>query len=468
MTQPAWIYARFSSLEQAKGHSLERQLKGAKAFIDAQGWIHSADRQMVDEGRSAYHGSNRAEGAALYDFENKARDGHFANGAVLVVESLDRLTRQGHEETVDLMRLLARNGVTVATFQDGQIYEAGQRLDLASIITIITIIVKAELNHDEIEKRQSRNLAAWGKKIEKIQDGDRKAITAMVPAWLTVNPETRTIEPHPYRVELLNQIFDWYVEGCGMVWIERELNRRREPTWTMKNNHVGNGWNTSSLHKILKWRAVLGEFEPKARLRGEKAGTSKGIVIPDYYPQVVTADKFNAAQAVRAGRQRTGGKTQHTHNNLFLGMVSCGHCGGPAYHQISSWVGQKKMARKRNGDATRYEVRKNLSYLRCNNWRRNHICDNRAAIRYEVLEKAVLAYFGNDAVETILQPDGREQKARTAIAEQERIIGLKRVQLKNAVDLLTDTPLKALAAKVTELEAEIERHEADLRAQTGI
>ena len=462
MTQPAWIYARFSSLEQAKGHSLERQLKGARALIEAQGWLYSPEREMVDEGRSAYHGSNRSVGAALYDFENKARDGHFANGAVLVVESLDRLTRQGHEETVDLMRLLARNGVTVATFQDGQIYDAGQKLDLTSIITII---VKAELNHEEIEKRQKRNLAAWGKKIESIQDGDRKAVTAMVPAWLTVNPETRQIEPHPYRVELLNQIFDWYVEGRGLVWIERELNRRREPTWTMKNNLVGNGWNSSSLHKMLKWRAVLGEFEPKARLRGAKTGTSKGIVIPDYYPQVVTADKFNAAQAVRAGRQRTGGKTQHTHNNLFLGMVSCGHCGGPAYHQISSWVGQKKMARKRNGDATRYEVRKNLSYLRCNNWRRNHICGNRVSIRYEVLERAVLDYFGHEAVETVLRPNGREQTARVEIAEHERIIGLKRGQLKNAIELLTDTPLKALAEKAAELEAEIDQLEAELQVQ---
>lgn len=462
MTQPAWIYARFSSLEQAKGHSLERQLQGARALIEARGWLYSPEREMVDEGRSAYHGGNRAVGAALYDFEMKARDGHFANGAVLVVESLDRLTRQGHEETVDLLRLLIRSGVTVATFQDGQIYDAGQKLDLASIITII---VKAELNHEEIEKRQKRNLAAWGKKIEGIQGGERKAITTMVPAWLAVNPETRQIEPQPYRVALLNQIFDWYIEGRGMVWIERELNRRKEPTWSMRNNHVGNGWNSSSLHKMLKWRAVLGEFEPKARLRGAKIGTAKGIVIPDYYPQVITADKFNAAQAVRAGRQRTGGKTQHTHNNLFLGLVSCGHCGGPAYHQISSWVGQKKMARKRNGDATRYEVRKNLSYLRCNNWRRHHICNNRVSIRYEVLERAVIDYFGDDAIETTLRPDGRARAAQVEIAEQERIVNLKRVQLSNAIDLLTETPLKALAVKAADLEAEIERLDAGIQAQ---
>lgn len=460
MSQLAWIYARFSTVEQAKGHSLERQLKGARALIKANGWLHSPERELIDEGRSAFHGANREVGAALYDFEMKAREGHFANGSVLVVESLDRLTRQGHEETVDLLRLLTRMGVTVATFQDGKVYHAGAKLDFASIITII---VKAELNHDEIEKRQKRNLAAWSKKIDGLAGGERKAITAMVPAWLTVNPETRDIKPDPYREALLNQIYDWYIEGRGMVWIERELNRRREPTWSMRNNHKANGWNTSSLHKMLTWRAVLGEYEPKSRIRGGASGISKGLVIPDYYPQVITAEKYNAAQAVRAGRLRTGGKTQHTHNNLFLGMVTCGECGGPVYHQISSWVGQRKMTRKRNGDAARYEVRTNLSYLRCNNWRRHHICKNQVAIRYEVLERAVLDYFGHDAVETILAPDARELAARAEIAEIERLIGLKRQRLSNVIQVLVDTPLKAMIVEAASLEGEIDMLEVKLR-----
>lgn len=453
MSQPAWIYARFSTLEQAKGHSLERQLKGGRALIEAKGWLYSPDRELVDEGRSAFHGANREAGAALHDFEIKAREGHFANGAVLVVESLDRLTRQGHEETVDLLRLLTRKGVTVATFQDGRIYEAGEKLDLASIITII---VKAELNHEEIEKRQKRNLAAWGKKIDGLAGGERKAITAMVPAWLTVDSQTRKIERDEYRVSLLNQIYDWYVEGRGIPWIERELNRRQEPTWSMRNNHKANGWNTSSLHKMLTSRAVLGEYEPRSRVRGQKAGASKGLVIPDYYPQVISPEKFNAAQAVRAGRRRTGGKTQHTQNNLFLGMLKCGECGGPVYHQINTWVGQKKIARKRNGDACRYEVKTNLSYLRCNNWRRNHICDNRVAIRYETLEKAVLDFFGHDAVETVLAPDARELAARGEIAEIDRLIDLKRRRLANVATVLLDTPLKAMIAEGAQLERDIE------------
>ncbi len=464
MSQPAYIYARFSSIEQAKGHSLERQLQGARLMVERNGWLHSPDREMVDEGRSAFHGINRAEGSALFDFEEKARDGHFQNGAVLVVESLDRLTRQGHEETFDLVRLLTRNGVTIATFQDGQIYEAGQRLDLASIITVI---VKGELSREEIEKRQKRILAVWEKKIQTIQDGDRKAVTSMVPAWIDVDPDTKVMSINPYRGKLLNQIYDWYIEGRGMVWIVKELNRRNEPTWTMKNNVVAKGWNSSSLHKMLTFRAVLGEYEPKARLRGQNIGESKGIVIPDYYPQAIDTHKFNQAQAVRAGRQRTGGKSTNTQNNLFVGMMRCGHCGGPAYHQINTWKGQRRKNKKRNGDPVVYESHTNLSYIRCNNWRRSHQCDNSVSIRYETLEQAVLDYFFSDAIETIIKPDAREASMKAEIAEAERQIALKKSRLENAIEALTETPLKALAQKAVEMESEIEEMERDVAQRTN-
>ncbi|HEY0315848.1 MAG TPA: recombinase family protein, partial [Sphingomonas sp.] len=86
MTLPAYIYARFSSVEQSKGSSLARQLKLGRAFIEKQKWLHSTERELIDEGRSAYHGANRAVGSALYEFEEKALAGHFANGACLVVE----------------------------------------------------------------------------------------------------------------------------------------------------------------------------------------------------------------------------------------------------------------------------------------------------------------------------------------------------------------------------------------------
>lgn len=92
MSQSAIIYARFSSTEQSKGYSLERQQTLATAFATQHGWL--VEKTITDEGRSAFRGTNRLEGSALHGFELEARNGLHA-GKVLVVENIDRLSRQG-------------------------------------------------------------------------------------------------------------------------------------------------------------------------------------------------------------------------------------------------------------------------------------------------------------------------------------------------------------------------------------
>ena len=63
MTLPAWIYARFSTNEQSKGDSVRRQLVEGRAHIERMGWIHDPAFEIVEEGKSAYHGDNRSEGS---------------------------------------------------------------------------------------------------------------------------------------------------------------------------------------------------------------------------------------------------------------------------------------------------------------------------------------------------------------------------------------------------------------------
>ncbi|WP_336965437.1 recombinase family protein [Sphingobium aquiterrae] len=41
--KPAYLYARFSSLRQKEGHSIERQLTYGRAFIEQQGWTLAAE-----------------------------------------------------------------------------------------------------------------------------------------------------------------------------------------------------------------------------------------------------------------------------------------------------------------------------------------------------------------------------------------------------------------------------------------
>ncbi|MBV2147496.1 recombinase family protein [Sphingobium sp. AS12] len=460
MTQPAWIYARFSSLEQSKGHSLERQINEGRAFIERMGWEHSDQREIVDEGKSAFHGANRSEGSLLYGFEQKAREGHFSNGAVLAVENLDRLTRQGYEEAVELLRSLTMSGVTVATWHDNQTYEANTRIDM---MKVMSIILKAELAREESEKKSIRIKASWTKKIDAAINGDRRALTKILPAWLTRDDTTHEMLINPYRAAVVNEIFDWYIEGRGLPSIVQRLNERREASWAYGIKDRGQGWNTAYLHKILTNRAVIGEFEPMSRPRSVIHEMTKGIIVQNFYPQIVTAEKFNRVQQLRAQRAKWGGQATKTMNNLLSGIAKCSTCGGAMYFESQQKVGRRTGHKLLDGSPSTYVAKTDRSYYRCNSARRGHTCTNKTRIRYETLEKSILdAMFDLAMKDSTFKPSDKVANLTIAIAELDRSIATKREQMQRGSDNLLEVFSKSLAQRVAQLEAEVDADETQL------
>jgi DNA invertase Pin-like site-specific DNA recombinase len=284
MSLSAWVYARFSSVEQSKGHSLERQLSTARAYIALKGWQHNPAQEITDEGKSAYSGDNRVEGTALAVFEARAKTGEFRHvPTVLVVENMDRLTRQGYEDALSFCNGLLTSGVSIATTMDGGFLQSGQRIDLA---TVINLILKAELAFEESAKKSDRIRKAWDAKLDAAKAGDRLAMTPIVPSWLKVDRVTKDISVIPNRSAIVNEIYDAYLDGQSIPKILVMLNTRKEPTWGYRP--VVKGWHGATVQKILANRAVLGEYRPsKDSHNGGK------FVIGDYFPQVVDTEKFN-------------------------------------------------------------------------------------------------------------------------------------------------------------------------------
>lgn len=453
---PAYIYARFSSLEQAKGHSLERQLEDGRAHIKRNGWNYSEDRELRDEGRSAFSGENRQPGSALYEFEQKAINGAFKAGVVLVVENIDRLTRQGYEQAFDLLRQLTQNGVSVATTQDNQIYPAGERIDMAKVMMVI---ITAELALDESTKKSKRIRAVWKHKVDQAIAGSRRIVTPSIPAWLVV--EDGTIKPSSKRVAVLQEIYDWYCAGHGLSAIVNKLNSRKEPNWTAVRKAQSSGWNTTYIHRLLSNRSVLGEFRPFVHSRTHLKDALAGTVIPDYFPSVITVEQFNRVKVLLVQRQRTGGKAQHTQKNLFSGMARCSECKGVMYYQN----GQKIGTPVRRSSGKTHIHRTPRSYLKCNNARRNHNCSNKTAIRYEVLTNAILDTFLSAITdEEFFKTKPVINQLREALAEQQRQKDLKETQLGTVAENLMEAHSKILAHKAAQLETEIEEIDAKLAA----
>lgn len=461
MTIPAYIYARFSTAEQSKGDSLRRQLTQGRKWVEENNWLYSPDREIRDEGKSAFHGSNREEGAALFDFEMKARQGHFQNGAVLVVENIDRLSRQGPKAAAQLIWMLNDCGVTVSVWATKSTFAPGSASEL---LDLFSLVLEADRSQKESLHKSNRVKAAWDAKIQAAIDGDRKAMTKILPAWLMREDKTHAMIVNRQRASVVNEIYDWYCEGRGLPWIVQQLNNRREPSWAYGKKDRGQGWNTAYLHKLLTNRAVMGEFEPMRRSHSAIHEFSKGIIIADFYPPIVTAEKFNRVQALRKERAKWGGPATKQMSNLFSGLANCILCGSVMYYSSQQKAGRRTNHKsKLDGRRLDYLCKTDRSYMRCNSNRRGHTCTNNRNIRYETLEKGVLDTLFDYAMRNVaFQPSDAVKALVESAAEHERLIDIKRRQLDTLSENLMTVFSKTIAAKVATLEQEIEQDEIKL------
>src|SRR5262245_59033915 len=88
----AFSYVRFSTPTQLKVDSLRRQLEWSTAYAKRKGWQLDESLTLQDLGVSAFRGRN-AEAGALARFLDAVKQGKVPPGSVLMIESLDRLSR---------------------------------------------------------------------------------------------------------------------------------------------------------------------------------------------------------------------------------------------------------------------------------------------------------------------------------------------------------------------------------------
>src|SRR5215475_11447631 len=92
-----YSYIRFSSRRQRIGDSKRRQLERGEDFCLRHGWRIDPTLTFRDLGISAYKGLNAKQGA-LKAFLDAIDSGRIKPGQGILVESLDRISRQGVDE----------------------------------------------------------------------------------------------------------------------------------------------------------------------------------------------------------------------------------------------------------------------------------------------------------------------------------------------------------------------------------
>lgn len=419
----AYSYVRFSTPDQIKGDSFRRQTEWSVSWCE-QNEYTLADLTLHDLGVSAFKGKN-AETGALGTFIDAIESGTIPKGSVLLVESLDRLSRNEIMEALELFLSILRRGVKIVTKSPPCEFSRSSINDVGNIIVAIVTMSRA---HEESRIKSERLSSAWEGKRKNI---DQKKLTNRCPAWLTLSEDRTEFIVDKGKAAIVKKIFRLAVEGYGFNSITKKLNSEGVPTIASSEK-----WHSSYVSKILSNRAVLGEFTPRHGRGGTKmsARPAAGETIPDYYPQIVSeADFYKAQKGKQKRRTQKGPVGKNGITNLFTGLVQDAK-DGSAMNLVDKGSGKKLVS----SAARRGE--KGAEYL---------------SFPYNVFEESILSFLREVSPSDILpnKTDHSDLEDQLDVAEGK--LGDVENRLEKFKErLLTDAEFESLLEVVKQLESE--------------
>lgn len=428
----AYSYTRMSTPEQLKGDSKRRQDEGARQYAEEHG-LEIVDR-FDDLGVSAFKGKN-AELGALSEFTRLVDEGVIERGSYLLVESMDRLSRQTVPRAMSLLLGLTNRGINVAIFEDNRVYS--ERSNEEDTFALMTALMSMSRAHDESRRKSSLLAKAWKNKRDLARTLGM-VTTSKVPGWLTV--EGGRVCVIPQRARVVTEIFEWTKNGYGAYSIARRLNERKEAPWSTRKNAV---WRESYIKKIIKSRTVLGEYQPHTviTVAGKITRVPEGEPLIGYYPAIIPMLLFQEANAAMAQRSVSGrGRKGHAYSNLFTGLLRC-RCGA-GYRYID------KGSPPKGGN-----------YLQCSVSFSKGACTARA-MRYETFEAILLEAIDRLDVGSLLGGSKLPQRVRELKEKRAELVERSRREEAEAGNILDaikqgGSGSRLLGAELAKLEASI-------------
>jgi DNA invertase Pin-like site-specific DNA recombinase len=404
-------------------------MQAAKEWCQNNGYTLSDDR-FRDAAKSAFKGKNLEGEGDLKRFVSLIEEGKIKRGSVLVLESFDRLSRLTPSKAVGLFLDIINAGIGMVftmTFDKRLITE--KMIEDEGYI-LYAIIGEAQRSHNESKYKSQRVKEAYDARKQKAIASDTKYL-AWCPPWCDYDKKLGYVLNED-RAKLVRRIFDEYLQGCGAYRISRILNKEGLPTLghraLKQYKNTAKTWYKKTVRDFLYDKRVYGycEFLDKE----------------NYYPAVVTKDKFNAAQhrlALRSAAIRTGGPTEKL-GNLFSGVCRCAQCGS---------VMSKTSTRKRYKDKiTLYE------YLVCEGARQGNKCTYRS-VPYIEFEREMLETLRCDTFFQSMTDNSptKEIEQRLASLSGERLTNGRQIAKLMSMILGDDKPSTTLADKLKELES---------------
>lgn len=439
----AYSYIRMSTPQQLKGDSLRRQKEESERYAKKHDLQLDQSFKLDDHGVSAFTGKNVSAGA-LGRFVEAVRKGKISAGSVLLVESLDRISRQAVQHSMSLILELLNAGIVVVTTADGREYAPG-----AGLMELLPCMLLLSRGNEESAIKSYRVQNAWQDKRDEIST---EKLTAKCPSWLTLSDDRATFQVNEARQDIVSRIFQESVSGIGDHTIARRLNEDRIKVFgPKKRDGQEQHWQKSSVAKILTNRAVIGEFQPHTKQGARRVPA--GEPIPSYFPPIISEDLFNRAQYCRAQRRVNGaGRRGKNFSNLFTGLAKCAVCHGPMHF-------------KNKGQGP-----KGGSYLVCDRASRGLGCV-RGGWRYADFEASFLALVKEIDLEPVLRSRDQEAKIFSLRDELRSLLGRKEQLLADRekfAAMLHFQDLKYIADKLAELEVKLVELDKSIKAKETI
>ena len=381
-TQKVISYLRFSTDRQFDGDSYRRQTQLTEDWCRKNGY--ELLEKFEDTGVSGFHGLNTKEGGDFHRLLNLLKLGKIETGTILVVENLDRISRQKPLSSISIIEEVLSHGIEIQTlFPEVRYTKEYTQLE------VLQMVFSLIGSNSESLKKSNRLKEVWKNKRDQIQNNQPVKLSR-IPSWLEQNPKTLKIQKVKWKCETVKKIFQLFSKGQGYQTILIYLN----------SNNIkpisGKKWGLSYIKKIITSPSVIGYTHLYNLVIDEKTGKKTRVKTTDepvkLYPPIVTKRLFEKCQS-RLSKTTTPGRVGFV--NLFpTSIIKCGRCGG-------------KLNIFKNDSGPR--SRRFLCVR--NKWEKN--CPNGVGYPYHELEVTFLKHVSEFEVGDIFDSENHEQSIKS-------------------------------------------------------
>ncbi|MBZ7741050.1 resolvase, partial [Klebsiella oxytoca] len=349
-----------SSVKQREGNSLERQQDTALK-IAARYNLELDTTAFHDLGMSAFKGKNAHEGK-LSEFI-KQIGAKVPVGSWLVVENLDRISRDDAWTALDIFKNILSKGIVVVTGMDEKVYKyADVKNNPTDLIISLLMFTRA---HDESLTKKNRVEAQARSLIRhnltRETGTPAKAIESVGQNVWWVDTKSGYVTPHPIYFTAAQKIIELKQNGETLLGIQRYLNEhypapkkrvykdRTGQSLTPKTEQWGkhlirtflnptvHGQKTFTLDKRDESGAIIYDSESDEPLK-------ETFIIRDYYPALMseadylTLSKLDRHRAItrNSSKYPTGNPEPEIPLLSGIGILFCGNCGSFMFKSGSS------------------------------------------------------------------------------------------------------------------------------------